>query len=105
VNNTFYRNTVINNDKNVESSSSVNFWDNGEEGNYWSDYNGTDSNGDGIGDIPYIIDENNRDNFPLMKQTIPEFLSWTILPLVLAVALFSVVVKRKLYGQSFQNNP
>ncbi|GAI25121.1 unnamed protein product, partial [marine sediment metagenome] len=27
---------------------------------------GTDNNGDGIGDIAYIIDENNRDNYPLM---------------------------------------
>ena len=36
-------------------------------GNYWSDYKGTDTNGDGIGDIPYIIDENNNDSHPLMK--------------------------------------
>jgi nitrous oxidase accessory protein len=38
-------------------------------GNYWSDYNGTDANGDGIGDTPYIIDANNKDDYPLMKQT------------------------------------
>jgi parallel beta-helix repeat protein len=40
--------------------------DNGFEGNYWSDYNGTDSNQDGIGDTPYVIDANNTDHYPLM---------------------------------------
>jgi parallel beta-helix repeat protein len=44
----------------------MNTFDNGTTGNYWSNYNGTDNNCDGIGDIPYIIDENNRDNHPLM---------------------------------------
>jgi len=61
------RNSFINNTQNVliDSSSSA-IWDDGI-GNYWSDYNGTDSNTDGIGDTPYIIDENNQDNYPLMK--------------------------------------
>jgi parallel beta-helix repeat protein len=45
---------------------SVNIWDDGLEGNYWSRYNGTDSNHDGIGNIPYVIDVDNIDHYPLM---------------------------------------
>ena len=50
-----------------EGTPSTNSWDNGSKGNYWSDYAGTDSNGDGIGDMPHVLYENNQDNFPLMN--------------------------------------
>jgi hypothetical protein len=85
-NNTFYNNNFVNNTQQAlvdENTSYVNYWDNREKGNYWSNYNGTDNNGDGIGDEPYIIDENNQDNYPLINpidmETIPEFPSWTLL--------------------------
>ena len=43
--------------------------------NYWSDYNGTDNNGDSMGDSPYFIDEYNQDDNPLMNPvTIPSYL-------------------------------
>jgi nitrous oxidase accessory protein len=41
--------------------------------NYWSNYYGTDANGDGRGDTPYIIDEYNADHHPLIKPiAVPE---------------------------------
>jgi hypothetical protein len=49
-----------------ESSGYI-WWNNSCEGNFWSDYVGTDSNLDGVGDIPYLIDGNNTDYCPLMN--------------------------------------
>jgi len=43
-------------------------WDYDNRGNYWSDYNGTDTNGDGVGDSFYIIDLLNYDRYPLIES-------------------------------------
>ena len=70
---TFYHNNFSNSSEHygrhewAVKVSPINSWDSGSEGNYWSDYNGIDANGDGIGDTPYTLDSNNTDNFPLMK--------------------------------------
>jgi parallel beta-helix repeat protein len=74
-NNLIYHNNFVNNIRghaydegtHYGRNSSLNTWDIEEEGNFWSDYNGTDENGDGIGDKPYKIDSNNQDRYPLMK--------------------------------------
>jgi len=50
------------------SNDLYNYWSAGSEGNYWHNYAGFDSNNDGIGDQPYIVDQNNQDNFPLMGR-------------------------------------
>jgi len=65
-NNTAFHNNFINNTHSISSIDSTNYWDNGIEGNYWSDYTGKDENQDGIGESPYIINANNQDNHPLM---------------------------------------
>jgi parallel beta-helix repeat protein len=53
----------------VLSLNSINTWDDGKRGNYWSNYNGTEKNHDGIGDTPYVIDSQNSDHFPVMGAT------------------------------------
>jgi len=54
-------------DTEVEAGQpSENSWDNGVEGNYWSDYDGTDADGDGIGDSAHVLYGNNQDNYPLL---------------------------------------
>ena len=56
--NVVYRNNFVNNTQQLDDNlakNDSNFWDNGVEGNYWSDYNGTDQNNDGIGDVPYLV--------------------------------------------------
>jgi len=84
----------------------MNTFDNGTTGNYWSNYHGTDNNGDGIGDTSYIVDTYNRDNYPLMNPVdiseIPEFPSWTppLLIMIVAVLAVTVVYRRKLHKQS-----
>jgi parallel beta-helix repeat protein len=65
VDNLVYDNDIIDNGKQA-SVVSANRWDNGVEGNYWSDYSGVDQDRDGVGDTPQALNANNTDNFPLM---------------------------------------
>jgi|GEM_PF-6600911 len=64
--NKFHHNNFLDNSKQVQDDASNKF-DDGSNGNYWSDYIGFDLNKDGKGDLPYIINLNDRDNHPFMK--------------------------------------
>ena len=86
--NTFLQNNLLNNTKQwddiafttwpIHLEFSKGIWDDGKAGNFWSDYNGTDQDGDGIGDVPNVLGTDNTDHYPLMKPVnvtleIPEF--------------------------------
>jgi len=74
-NNLVVRNNFMNNSQNVEveDSSSTTIWDDGILGNYWDDYMGSDKDGDGIGDTPKEIeDDENNDSYPLMVPYGPD---------------------------------
>ncbi|MDH5771140.1 MAG: hypothetical protein OEZ25_07635, partial [Candidatus Bathyarchaeota archaeon] len=66
--NEFYHNNFVDNIEHVSISTSgySNIWDNGIEGNCWSDYTGLDSNHDGIGDSWHETSSDNIDHYPLM---------------------------------------
>jgi len=81
-NNQFYHNNLVNNTKQVSvehqmlfSSSIVlaysvnNTFDAGylAGGNYWSIFQGVDSNGDGISETPYVINSDNSDRYPFTQ--------------------------------------
>jgi len=67
-NSIFHNNIVEEYQKTWVSIGYSNCWDNSypSGGNYWNRYNGTDSDNNGIGDMPYIIDADNKDNYPFM---------------------------------------
>jgi len=90
--NIIYHNNFINTQANTTQQpicvESENFWDNGVEGNYWSNHTGSDKNSDGISDTVYIIDEKNKDSYPLMAT----------------FAQFNIMVENKFYALDVVSN-
>jgi len=82
--NLIHHNNFVN-DENADDTCS-NTWDDGSEGNYWSDYTGVDVDPeDGIGDTPYDIPGgSNQDRFPLMN--IDDTISPVITDIVLMIS-------------------
>ena len=104
-NNIFSHNNFINNTHQVQGGNTTNLWNDAYPlgGNYWSDYNGADSKSgqfqnqtgdDGIGDTPYIIDENNQDHYPFV-HVIPEYASTIIIVLFMATTLITAIACKK----------
>jgi parallel beta-helix repeat protein len=71
--NSIYHNNIVNNSQPLYvANSSETIWDNGHQGNYWSSYSGSDADGNGIGDTPYVLAPNQTDHFPLTHLYIPD---------------------------------
>ena len=65
--NVFLHNNIINNREQVDvANSQGNIFDDGKEGNYWSNYRGEDTNYDAVGDTS--IPHEQVDNHPLMGE-------------------------------------
>jgi len=67
-----YHNNFIENGIHAIDNFSLNNWDDGNVGNYWDDYSGSDIlPKDGIGDLPYSLSgtANSFDNYPLLYPT------------------------------------
>jgi len=79
-NNTIYHNNFVENSQQLGGSDTSNTWDNGAEGNYWSDYTGLDDGsggrvaGDGVGDTD--LPHQGVDYYPLIVPWGPIPVVW-----------------------------
>ncbi len=108
--NIFYHNNFLNNTFQVLLFGGkdswvglVNSWDNGTEGNFWSDYVASELDHSGVGSLPYSIRANwdsqvvYLDNYPLifpfgtLPDEIPEFSPQNVLPLFIVTTLLAAV--------------
>ncbi len=109
--NIFYHNNFINNSYQVllfgrsdDWTGQINSWDNGKEGNYWSDYDAPEIGNSGIGSLPYYIEANwdgmvvYSDNYPLVSpfsnppDVIPDLQSQTFLLVLFTMTLSLMII-------------
>lgn len=87
-NNYYYHNSFIGNQNELADPNSLmgpndqrsTYWSKNNRGNYWSNYTGIDTNNDGVGDTPYVMDASNMDRYPLITAFIQVAInlpSWT----------------------------
>jgi parallel beta-helix repeat protein len=102
--NTIYHNDFIDNTNQAfVTAGYTNIWDDGAgEGNYWTDYedkypDAEEIDGSGVWDTPYVIDEKNQDNYPIVPE-FPTLISMLLLLVVLTVAI--IIYKRRLLKRS-----
>jgi parallel beta-helix repeat protein len=95
--NVFFHNNFTSNvvQADVGESNYGNDWDDGypSGGNYWTDYNGTDTNMDGIGDTAYVINPDNIDRYPFKNPVvIREFPSTIVLVLCMIAGSTAILI-------------
>jgi parallel beta-helix repeat protein len=95
--NEFYHNSFVGNyAQAMIYDSSANIWDDGSEGNYWSDYSTKYPNATQVGatwNTPYVIKTNNVDNHPLV---VPEFPSAIVIFALILPLPVILLAKRKM---------
>jgi parallel beta-helix repeat protein len=103
--NIFHHNNIVDNDEQLNCSYHLeNVWDDGNgEGNYWSDYNGSDENDDGVGDTD--LPHEGVDYHPLITQVYFqengdsdssfELFLFFITPIIILISIILIVPLRK----------
>jgi parallel beta-helix repeat protein len=100
-NNFILHNNFVDNTNQVYTEFSANIWDDGNRGNYWSDYltkypNAAQVDSSGVWNTPYVIDTNNTDHYPLMVPiVIPEFPSIQATMFFMLLTLLTVIIYKK----------